>query len=112
MLTDDNQDQSSALLNLLSLNQLPVLTNLWYHNQEVKIDGYNFVHCRFDNCRLLVSGTHFSLQRCHIDPQSVVSYMGTTIRIVKLFSARWEWAYQNAPQFAPTRHEDGTFSIQ
>ena len=103
-----NQFKSGLLSAMLSL---PEVKDVWFQNQEVKLDGYRFVHCRFDSCQLSVSGTDFILERCFIDSQTTIQYLGSTIRIIKLFLGRWKWAYQNMRGFVPTRHDDGTLSI-
>jgi hypothetical protein len=38
----------------------------WYNNQEVPLDGFTFVRCRFDNCELIVSKGNFQLDHCWI----------------------------------------------
>lgn len=111
-MSEYTKNQIDMGLSALSLFHYPVITDIWYQNREVKLDGYRFVHCRFDNCRLIVSGNHFKLERCLIDPKTTINYMGDTNRIIKLFLARWDWAYQNLQGFVPTRHDDDTITIE
>lgn len=85
---------------------------LWFNGQRVALDGYSFDSCRFDNCELLVFSLNFQLRRCYVDPQTRIIYGKDALKLIKLFNSRTEWVYQQAPVFAPERHEDGTISIR
>jgi hypothetical protein len=102
---------TSALSLLSALSMPPEVRGLYYNRQIVQIDGYRFISCRFDSCRLLVASTNFEFNHCVIDPGCVIEYHGDTVRLIKLFSSRYWWADQHFPGFVPTRHADGTLSI-
>jgi hypothetical protein len=90
----------------------PEAKGLYYNGKTIKLDGYNFSGCRFDNCVLEVTSMNFNLTRCVIDSSTTISYGNTVLKVVQLFNSRYEWAYQNfPPQFVPQRHADGTITI-
>ncbi|MFC3471999.1 hypothetical protein ACFOHT_19435 [Massilia oculi] len=89
----------------------PVVEGLYYNGKTVTLDGFHFVGCRFDNCRLLVGSTNFELLNCVIDPSTVIQYGPETVKIVHLFNSRNEIIFQNAPSLAPRRNPDGTITI-
>ena len=103
------QDYSGLLAALL---QRPEVRGTWYNRKVVKLDGYRFVSCRFDNCTLEVSSTNFELERCYIDSTTVVRYSGDIVKPIRLFNRVYDWIYQQIPYFAPVRHEDGTITIK
>jgi len=85
---------------------------VWYHNKEVKLDGYRFIACRFDGCKLVLTSTNFELDACYIDPTTTVVYGNDVLRPIKLFNSRNEWMYAEAPYFAPIRNANGTITIK
>ena len=110
---NDSSSQSQNTLGLIAaLMHKPELRDVWYNNKEVKLDGFRFVSCRFDNCRLVVTSSNFELEHCFLDSGTVVTYGSEIIKPIRLFTSRYEWFYENMPYFAPTRHEDGTITIK
>lgn len=103
---------AGGLLALIDgLSTKPVVKEAYYRGKEVNLDGYTFVACRFDNCRLTFSSSNFVFDHCIIDPSCVVMYGGQTNKVVQLFHL-----HQFAPDpmhaaFYPQRHEDGSISI-
>jgi len=90
---------------------MPEAKDVWYDRQRIILDGFKFVHCRFDKCHLSLSTANFVLDHCIIDEETVIEYGGDIMKIVQLFTSRYQWAYEHMPGLAPTRHEDGTISI-
>lgn len=104
------QPISSGLIDALS--QRPDVRDVWFNGKTVKLDGFNFWGCRFDNCQLEISTFNFEMHRCFLDENSSVLYHGELIKVLRLFNSRYDWVYQAMPKFCPTRHEDGTVSIE
>lgn len=78
--------------------------SLWYHNQIIKLDGWAFKSCRFDNCVLVIETPNFALDSCYIDPSTQVEVHGMLINAAKLISIR-------DTGLRPTWNPDGTVSI-
>ena len=107
----ETQNQNSLGL-LSSLLVRPEIKDVWFNAKEVKLDGFLFVGCRFDNCTLILSSTNFEIENCYIDASTKISYAGEIIKPIQLFNSRYDWVYQNAPYFAPTKNADGTITIK
>lgn len=96
---------------LAELLYRPEVRGLYYNGQDINLDGYTFIGCRFDNCRLHVASTNFQLLNCVIDPQSTIIYGTEVIKIIRLWNSRHEWADTHFPGFVPTRNANGTITI-
>jgi hypothetical protein len=111
----DNQENSAPqgrkLSTVLGISPNPVVNNQWFNGQEIKLDGWHFVSCRFDNCRLLLTSTEFSLDRCFVDDRTVINYSNELITVVKLFNFRSDYMRRNFPSFVPDYNIDGTISV-
>jgi hypothetical protein len=94
-----------------SLGDPLVARNLYYHGKQVTLDGYRFEECRFDHCTLVVHSANFVLDRCVIDTRSVIQYGPSLVKVIQLFTSRYDWLAENLPGLAPTTHADGTISI-
>lgn len=101
----------NTLAGLTALFGHPVINGLWYHKKEVHLDGYKFQYCRFDECTLIVSTTNFQLDHCIVDAQTKILFGPIAAKPIRLYHLRHDWAYQQAPYFAPVRNEDGTISL-
>ncbi len=111
-MSDYKSEQPMSTLGLWAgLLQKPELTGMWYHAKEIKLDGYKFISCRFDKCKLHVTSTNFTLDHCIIDDDTVILYGSEIMKPIQLFNARYDWVYKSAPDFAPKRYPDGTISI-
>lgn len=105
-------DYKNTLSLIASLMTKPEIKDAWFNNKEVKLDGFRFVGCRFDNCKLTVSSVNFEIENCHIDATTQILYSGEIIKPIRLFNSRYDWVYQHAPFFAPTKNADGTITIK
>lgn len=85
--------------------------SVYYKGKQVRLDGYRFEDCRFDHCTLLVHSTNFVLDRCIVDADCVIQYGGSLVKVIQLFTSRYDWLAERLPGLAPTRHADGTISI-
>ncbi|QXG56094.1 hypothetical protein KTJ90_08205 [Pantoea jilinensis] len=90
---------------------LPESRGLWFNNQEIYLDGWKFISCRFDNCKIHVSTGNFVIERCFIDNTNIIYYMGTSVNIIQLYNRGSEWARTATPGFAAAKNEDGTLTI-
>lgn len=95
----------------LALGDPLLVKSVYFHAKQVTLDGYRFEECRFDKCTLVVHSSNFTLERCVVDPACVIRYGGSLIRVIQLFTSRYDWLTESLPGLAPTRHADGTISI-
>lgn len=90
----------------------PEVRGLYYNKQTLTLDGYSFIGCRFDNCKLLVSSLNFDLIKCVVDPSTEIAYSSSVLKIIQLFNSRYPWASEHyADYFVPKQNEDGTITI-
>lgn len=91
---------------------MPEVNSIWYNGQQIYLDGFKFVRCRFDNCLLVVTSLNFEIESCFIDESTRIQFLGETIKPIKLFNSRYEWVYEKMPYFAPLRNSDGTITVK
>ncbi|WP_415760281.1 hypothetical protein [Pseudomonas sp. LT1P18] len=87
----------------------PYVNGLWYNGKTIKIDGWVFESCRFDNCTLIVTTPHFSLINCYLDITNTIMYQGSILSIIKLYNLRSTAAVP--PDFSAIRNPDGTVTV-
>ena len=104
-------DNTGLLQSLSTLGQLQIVDGLWFNQKSFSLDGYRFVGCRFDGCSLHVSTLNFELVNCHVDQKTVITYGPQTLKIVKLYNSRNDYAYNFLSVFAPAKNADGTITI-
>lgn len=90
---------------------LPESKGLWFNNQELYLDGWKFISCRFDNCKLYVTTGNFIIERCYIDDTNVVFFGGAAVKIIRLFNRDDDHTLEKSPGFAAKKDIDGTLSI-
>lgn len=87
------------------LYRRPEVKGLYYNGQIIRLDGYSWVGCRFDNCTLEATSTNFELKNCIIDSTNQIAYSNDILKIIQLFCSRYDWAYQFFPQwFLPIKN--------
>lgn len=91
-------------------SRIPV-NNIYYNAEHLTLDGYNFNKCRFDHCTIDVYTSNFEMVNCVIDESTVITFRGDSSKLMKLFFAQMTWAYENFPDFAPIKNENGTITI-
>lgn len=87
----------------------PIVKNLWYNNQKIKVDGWTFESCRFDNCTIIVHTPYFTFKNCYFDESSVVHWGGSVLSIIQLFT--YQAGINVLPQFSAVRNPDGTVTM-
>ncbi len=110
----ENYGQKNRLLTqALSSSLTPKKAEgLWFSGKDVHLDGYEFVECRFDNCKLHVSNAdNVNLKRCLISDDSYFVYGNSALAAIKLFNSKHEWYYENAPYYVPARDEQGRITL-
>jgi hypothetical protein len=87
----------------------PVVKGLWYNRQVIKLDGWHFENCRFDNCMLVAESQFFSVKECFIDKSNHIDIRPALIGVVQLANL----ASQLHGQFTavPIWSNDGTVSF-
>ncbi|WP_149543126.1 hypothetical protein [Serratia marcescens] len=95
----------------LGVYKMPEMKNAWYNNQDIIIDGWTFISCRFDNCRLYVSTGNFKFESCFIDDSTVVHFQNNALSIIQLLNRSNAWVRENYPVFAPSLNPDGTITV-
>jgi len=85
-------------------------TNQYFRNQRIYIDGYTFKNCRFDACELVTYKGTFVFEHCVIGDDTIISYGGEALKIVKLFNSKSPYG-SLFPHIVAQRNLDGTFTI-
>jgi hypothetical protein len=100
-------------LGVASLWTRPEVKGLYYNGKAIKLDGYRFVECRFDNCVLEVNSDNFELVGCVIDGSTRIQYSSNLAKVIRLFLGRYQWATAQYFHsfFLPTKNPDGTETI-
>lgn len=108
----NQQPSGTQSLGLASLWIRPEVRGLYYSGKVLKLDGYRFVECRFDNCILEVNSENFELVQCVLDASTRIQYSTNVTKLIKLFLGRYHWAAQYFPAyFIPTKNPDGSETI-
>lgn len=101
----------SGIFGIGSYAARPEVNGLYFNGQTITLDGYKFIRCRFDNCKLQVHSVNFELINCVVDPSTIISYGPSVLKVIELFNSRYPWAYEHLPGFVPIRNADGTITI-
>lgn len=90
----------------------PTFTRAWFNNQQVRLDGVKFDHCRFDGCTLLVSTADIEIYQSKFE-NCRVAVLDPASRIAAL--ALHEFSPGMLPpslqHLGPLRHPDGAITI-
>ena len=98
----------AAIKQLATMLSRPPVQGLYYTGKEIIVDGYQFVECRFDNCRLVVNSSNFEFIDCVIDPSTVVAFNGDMMRVIQLYNLR---STVPARPFLPKVNKNGSVTI-
>lgn len=101
---------SDLLTNYLS-SAPPQYQNQWFLNQELSLDGYSFVRCRFDSCTLYVRKGTFLLENCFFSSCRII-FGDEAQKVTKLFTLFQQLTDKVTPTLAPTIESDHTISIK
>lgn len=101
--------QQSSLNFLIQSNFSFKKENLYFRNKQIDIDGYEFINCRFDNCKFSTEKGTFKFKNCVFDESTLVSYSGAALKILKLYNRRVQIKSAN---LSPEINADGTITIQ
>lgn len=93
----------------LSSMHYPTNNGLWFNSKLIKLDGWAFVGCRFDNCKLIIETPHFTLKNCYIDSSNMIELHGALMNAVKFLNIAPGQAQH--PALHPVRNADGTVSV-
>lgn len=111
MANEDATSNPTGLSLAAALSRRPEVRKLWYHDQNIVLDGYNFIGCRFDNCKILVRSTNFEIKSCFFDDRCAFFAIGDTLGLARLFSDWHSNHLQRGTLYRPVRHTDGTITI-
>ena len=111
----ENQDNppggllSAALASSLAPKRA---TGLWFASKSITLDGYEFVECRFDRCKLHVNNAqNVHLERCFISDDTQIVFGQSALSAIKLFNLKNRWYYQNAPVYVPEKDSLGRITL-
>ena len=90
---------------------MPEMRNALFRDKEITLDGWRFIGCKLQNCRIHVSSLFFVLDHCEIDNDCVVFFQGESVKIIQLWNKNSDWVRENYPAWAPRHNIDGTISI-
>ena len=96
----------------LQMTLIPEVKNLWFDKKELHLDGYRFISCRFDKCRLIVNSVNFEILDCFISEDTVLIFGNEVVKPIRLFNRSYPWIYEKIPYFAPVRTQDGKISVR
>lgn len=51
------------------------VNNLFWKDKTIHLDGYDFINCVFQNCRLVSSTRNYLLQSCSLDRNVVIEHL-------------------------------------
>ena len=113
MAPDSNQATKAERIEMVArllASRVPV-EGRWFSDVDIKLDGYHFRFCRFDNCRLVYSTGDFVLERCFLGSGTVLTHTAAGTRAIRLFHVGYPQFDHYWQEWAPERHDDGTISI-
>ncbi|MEX5626108.1 hypothetical protein [Pseudomonas marginalis] len=87
----------------------PTVKGLWYNQKVIKLDGWVFDSCRFDNCKLIIETPNFELKSCYLDDTNTIEVNGKLVNVVKFLNMRGDLS--DHPNYLPVHNEDGTVTI-
>lgn len=82
----------------------------WFHNEVIEIDGWHFVGCRFDGCKLIIKTANVALERCMVDKTTKFHIKSSVVTPVQAYNSELP-IIPGFEYFWPDYHEDGTISI-
>ena len=62
------------------------VTNRYYKNETIHLDGYNFTNCCFNNCILITNTGAFSLKSCALLANCTIQYGPNAVRLIRLWN--------------------------
>lgn len=95
----------------------PVITDRWFKDQTLRIDGYTFERCRFDRCKLVTEMATSTLRGCVMGQDCELYFVGPALKIARLLmhmlrmKGRLTALAGEEALFAPLS-PDGTFTIE
>jgi len=82
----------------------------YYLNKKIKLDGFKFIACRFDNCSFYYDTSNFVFDKCVLSKCTVFHPDGA-IKSIKLFNVANLDLSSQWPDFCPSINSEGTISI-
>ena len=75
------------LINTLQQSAPYQISNQWFHDKEISLDGYSFQNCRFDNCSLHLKVAFVHFNHCFFSNSSFVFEEGAqrAVRVYNIF---------------------------
>lgn len=94
--------RDAANIGLSDVLKRPEVKGLYYNGQTLRLDGYSWEACRFDNCILEILSTSFELKNCIIDNSNQIRYGDDLKKVIKLFNSRQPRLFGHFPaEFVP-----------
>ena len=104
------QPTLGALAALFPPSLLYQKTSQYFRSQRIYVDGYTFKNCRFDACELITYKGTFMFDHCVIGDDTIISYGGEALKVVKLFNSKSPY-WRLFPNIVAQVNSDGTFTI-
>jgi hypothetical protein len=104
-----DQNKRLELHNLLGALLINV-SSQYFKDQDIFVDGYRFMNCYLENCRLITNRGTFEFHHCLLTPNSKRLYGEEAQKCLQLYSLDNPTPALHE-KLKPTIHADGTFSI-
>ena len=91
--------------------QRPVAKGLYYNGKTITLDGFQFIECRFDNCKLIVNGTNFEIVKCVIDVSTSIQFGRDPTKVIRLYNTENEPLLGPDPEFHAIKNPDGSVTV-
>ena len=108
-----DQDRDKAAIDSLAraLTEAPApIRGQWYFRQHFYVDGYTFIECRFENCKLISSTANFQFVNCLFSGCGYY-FAGTAQKAIKFYNLPDQSGQRAESLLQPTVGPDGRLSI-
>ena len=89
-------------------DMLITITDQYFENRDIFIDGYRFINCVFQNCRLNILRGTFELHHCSLNSSQRI-WGEDAIKCIQFFTH--DTALPVDTVFRSKLNPDGTFSV-
>lgn len=105
------QDASQRrVIHKMLSEMLITLSDKVFIGRTFSVDGYRFVNCRFEKCRLSTYRGTFEFHHCWFDPLTTRIFGADAQKSVQFYAFK-DTKFAARPEFLPKIYPDGSISI-